>query len=225
MMRYEKGTRAHDRAQRGYSLTELLVTLTVLMLVTAIMATAVPSALRAYAKVVDASNAQVLLATTATRLRDELSMANPDTSTMNLDGSNVMTSFTSLETGYQVTFFSDDMGDLCKREKAVGSGASNDSTAVETPLIPTKDERPGGTATLCATYDSITYSQSKGVFEVNNLRVVKFEPVADESPDDPEEGDPQSSDDDAAQLIEGESFAGAQYRGVLEIRVLAAPQG
>lgn len=209
------------RARQGYSLSELLVAMTVLMLVSAIMVAGIPSAFRAYANVVDASNAQVLLATTATRLRDELSMANPDKSTMDIDASNVVKSFTSLETGYKVTFLSDDKGNLCKREQAVGAGASSTSTAIETPLIPTKDAGTGGKVNLRATYDNITYNTSKGIFEIKNLRVVAYEPV--EAGD--EEGDPDPSQEKPARLITGDTYAGAHYKGVLEIRVLAAPQG
>lgn len=214
------GIGGQQRVQQGYSLSELLVAMTVLMLVGAIMVAGIPSAFRAYTNVVDASNAQVLLATTATRLRDELSMANPDKGTMEINASNVVTSFTSLETGYKVTFLSDDKGDLCKREQAIGVGASSTSEAIVTPLIPTKSTRTGR-VNLCATYDGITYNKSKGVFEVKNLRVVAYEPVEAGN----EEDDSVSSEEESAGLITGDTYAGAHYQDVLEIRVLAAPQG
>ena len=67
------------RSQAGFSFAELLVTLTVLVLVSAIVAAGVPSAYRAYINTVDAANAHLLLATTSTRLRDVLSVADPDT--------------------------------------------------------------------------------------------------------------------------------------------------
>lgn len=202
-----KSTYVQGRAQRGYSLTELLVTMTVLLLVSAIMVAGVPSALRTYTDVVDASNAQVLLATTVTRLRDELSMANPDKRTMDIDGEGIVSSFTSLETGYTVSFFSNKKGNLCKQEEASGPGAVKNSEPVKTLLIPTKNADIGSKVNLCVTYDSIKYDEAKGVFEVSGLKVVDYTPTAEE-PDG---------------LIEGDTFAGAQYKGVLEIRLLAAP--
>lgn len=204
-----KSTYVQGRALRGYSLTELLVTMTVLLLVSAIMAAGVPSALRAYTDVVDASNAQVLLATTVTRLRDELSMANPDERTMDIDGDKKVSSFTSLETGYKVSFAPNNKGNLCKQEEASGPGASSDSEPVKTLLIPTKNADIGSKVNLCVTYESIKYDESKGVFEVSGLKVVDYTP--DSSGEEPEG------------LIEGDTFAGAQYKGVLEIRLLAAP--
>ena len=60
---------------RGFTLTELLITLIILLMVTAIVAAGIPLAARAYQKLVDASNAQLLMSTTMTELRGELSTA------------------------------------------------------------------------------------------------------------------------------------------------------
>lgn len=56
----------------GFSLIEMLVTLMILLLVTSVVAVGVPAASRAYNKVVDAANAQVLMSTAMVRLRDEI---------------------------------------------------------------------------------------------------------------------------------------------------------
>ena len=63
------------RKNAGFSLTELLVTLLIVTLVTGIAATTIPPAWRTYTQVVDASNAQALLTTTSALLRDELDTA------------------------------------------------------------------------------------------------------------------------------------------------------
>lgn len=59
----------------GFTLTELMATMVILLLVAGIVAAGIPAAARAYVKVVDAANAQVLLSTTMTVLRDELGQA------------------------------------------------------------------------------------------------------------------------------------------------------
>ncbi|MBR3245216.1 MAG: type II secretion system protein [Parasporobacterium sp.] len=65
----------------GFSLAEVLMVVIIVLLVSSIVAVGVPAAARAYNKVVDAANAQTLLSTTITRLREELGTAdNIDTS-------------------------------------------------------------------------------------------------------------------------------------------------
>ncbi len=64
-----------NRAGRGFSLAETLMALLILLLATAVAAAGLPAAVRAYHDVVDAANAEVLLATTMTALRDELGSA------------------------------------------------------------------------------------------------------------------------------------------------------
>ncbi|MBR0417535.1 MAG: prepilin-type N-terminal cleavage/methylation domain-containing protein [Erysipelotrichaceae bacterium] len=61
--------------RNGFSLAELLLAIAIMLLATAIVAAGIPAAANAYRKVVDVANAQLLLTTTATCLRDELDMA------------------------------------------------------------------------------------------------------------------------------------------------------
>ena len=72
-MREKIRKKARDR--KGFTLAEVLMAVLILLLVTAVVAGGLPAATNAYGKVVDASNAQVLLSTTVTRLRDELRTA------------------------------------------------------------------------------------------------------------------------------------------------------
>ena len=62
--------------QNGMSFTELLATLLILLMVTSIVAGGIPAAIRAYKKVVDTANAQILMSTTTNALRNELGHAN-----------------------------------------------------------------------------------------------------------------------------------------------------
>lgn len=208
-----------SRRQSGYSLTELLVTLAILMLVTSIMAAGAPAALRAYMGVVDASNANVLLTTTATRLRDELSMANPDVKTMEFEtkgGKKVLKSFVSLETGYRITFKYDGSGYLYKEEQSTAAAESGTTTiALDTPLVPEKASAAArASKDLRVTYNTITYAD--GVFTIHDLRVVQMDSA------------PSSAGAIAGDtVIRGTVVGGAEYKDEasgedLMVRVLAA---
>ena len=59
----------------GFTLAETLMTVLILLMVSAVVAGGMPAAMNAYHKAVDAANAQLLLSTTVNALRDELSTA------------------------------------------------------------------------------------------------------------------------------------------------------
>ena len=63
------------RRKSGFTLSETLIAILILLMVSAIVAGAIPTASNVYIKTVDAANAQLLLSTTITKLRDELSTA------------------------------------------------------------------------------------------------------------------------------------------------------
>lgn len=63
------------RGNSGFTLAETLLVVLILLLVSTIVATGMPAAKSAYEKIVVAANAQVLMSTTATALRDELGTA------------------------------------------------------------------------------------------------------------------------------------------------------
>lgn len=60
------------RSQGGFTLTEMLVTLLILVLASTLLATGVPVAIDTYHKTVNSANAQMALSTTLTVLRSEL---------------------------------------------------------------------------------------------------------------------------------------------------------
>lgn len=64
------------KSQSGLTLTELLATLLIVTLASIVMATGIPTAIETYGKIMDASNAQVLMSTTAMQLRSDLAMAS-----------------------------------------------------------------------------------------------------------------------------------------------------
>lgn len=65
------------RSQRGFSLSELLVTLVLVGLITTAIAGGIAMVARSYTKVVDRADAEQLLSTTVSRITDELSFAEP----------------------------------------------------------------------------------------------------------------------------------------------------
>jgi type II secretory pathway pseudopilin PulG len=60
---------------RGFSLAETLICILILLMVSAIVGAAIPTASNVFVKTVDAANAQVVLSTAMTALRDELGTA------------------------------------------------------------------------------------------------------------------------------------------------------
>ncbi len=63
------------KGKAGFSLAETLIAILILLMVSAIVAGAMPAAASAYQKTVDAANAQILLSTAMTVLRDELALS------------------------------------------------------------------------------------------------------------------------------------------------------
>ena len=60
----------------GFSLVEMMTVMLILLLVSSIVAVGIPAAARAYNKVVDAANSQVLISTAMIRLREEIGTAS-----------------------------------------------------------------------------------------------------------------------------------------------------
>lgn len=87
------------RNQAGFSLAETLMAVLILLLVSYIVATGIPAARNAYERVVIASNADVMLSTAVSTLRDELGTAWKVQNTKGKDG---------------VTYFSADTGNRSK---------------------------------------------------------------------------------------------------------------
>ena len=68
--------RGKGNSQSGFTLAEMLMTVLILSMVSAVVAAGVPTAANAYKKVMDSANAEVMLTTTMVRLRDELGTAS-----------------------------------------------------------------------------------------------------------------------------------------------------
>lgn len=177
--------------QKGFTLAETLLAVLILLLVSVIVATGIPAARNAYEKVIVASNAQVLLSTAATALRDELGTAwnikIDDDADKTLNGT----------LGSFVIYFSANTGGLSKLSKTVDDGILlqeyikvnafttndgvgfflNDDVAGDS-FIAADDSRrlvaekagPGDVSgNLIVTYDNVSYSEGCVIF--SNLSV------------------------------------------------------
>ena len=194
-----EGQRAKGRWHAGFSLVEELAVVAILTLVSVIMARGVPVAYQTYNECMDAANAQLLLSTTTTRLRDVLSVADPATiecgSTLGEvdllnDGSSltmtVLARFTSLETGYRTSIGMTDNG-IYLLEEAIDPVMGSTITftesgetkrqRIETMLVPRKAASGSSKKTeMKSEISSIAYEKDadhKGVFTVNGVRVVR----------------------------------------------------
>ena len=154
-------------SNRGFTLAETLLAVLILLMVSAIVATGIPSAKAAYEKVVLASNAEVLLSTTMSSLRNELATAK------------------NIETGDEVggkdtslTYYNTTRGSKSKIYKYSGSvaaGAIMIQQYVKVDGIG-KDSDPvrlvsktASTGDLYVTYEYVTYSD--GIITFRNLSV------------------------------------------------------
>ncbi len=66
----------HIKDQRGFTLSETMIALLIMVLVFGVVTAGIPPAINALSKIVDSSNAQLLMSTTMTRMRDELGKAD-----------------------------------------------------------------------------------------------------------------------------------------------------
>lgn len=216
------------RSQAGLSLVELLAALLIASLVSIIMATGIPTAIRAYQRVVDSSNALLLLSTTTNRLRSELSVADPASLPENLTEEQAVV-FTSMRTGYLTRISCDELhadgSQKCPQIREIMVDEATDkaydpyseagteinpstfapvgsSTMVSAiPLVSDEKCSESTTAKLVATVGSISYDKTKRVFTVKDISILRF--------------------DTAGHLANVEGFAGASIP-TFEIQVIAA---
>lgn len=143
-------------SRKGFSLAETFLAVLILAMVSSVVASAVPVAAGVYRKVVDAANAQVLLSTTMTVLRDELGTAKDvELATVpgETQGETTLTYTTS--GGGRVTLRTSDDG-LCRQ-------AGDASVLLVSKAAENKN--------LHTVYDSVSYDD--GVVTFTGLRVLK----------------------------------------------------
>lgn len=152
------------RTNRGFSFAEVLVAIIIVLLMTSIVTAGMPAASNAYYKVVDSANAQTLLSTTMTCMRDELSTAkiNKDkTEKDNPEGKKIV--YTGRD-GSETTITS-----ITDAENADKSGIYIKSAFYERLLV----SQAAANKNLYASFDSISYKDTDGYIKVTDLGVYK----------------------------------------------------
>lgn len=178
---------------RGFTMIEMVVVVVIMVLVSCMMATGIPAAVRSMNKAVEASHAQVLLSTAMTALRDELSTAKdikgvsgtsveekPDAfknaeSITFTDGDSIPTAFKFVKNKTSVTPATNpgsDDGDAPSDNISSKPGA----TLIKT--LPSGDNytrllvsAKAATSDLYVAYDSISYED--GIVTISGLEVRK----------------------------------------------------
>ena len=172
-------------SRRGFTLAELMMTVLILVMVTAVVASGVPLAANAYSRVVDTANAQVLLSTAMTALRGALSTAR-NVSMGNADeaGKCLSVSYYSPDTGYTTLSCGYDAGagkSLIMLEPYQNfDPASQEYTPAGAgytrPLVSAK----AITDTLQIRFTDIRYEN--GLFTISGLQVLRGDTVLAEAP-------------------------------------------
>ncbi len=142
----------------GFTLAETLLAVLILLLVSVIVATGIPVAKNAYEKVVLGANAQVLLSTTISALRDELGFAR------NVTAEGTTVTYYNAETGIKSQIAKDGDGKIVLK-RAKGTMAIEDMDP--RPLV----SDAAATSDLYATYTGVAYSG--GCVQFTGLRVCR----------------------------------------------------
>ena len=155
---------AKARRARGFTLVETLMALMILVVLTGIVAMGVPVAFDTYTKAVNGSNAQMLLSTTATVLRDELGMAQD----VEASADGTVQYYVSGD-GHWVSIGKTGSNTTARLQRHDYIGVPGSLTeASGSPVNLVSDAAI--TDALGITYDSITYSN--GIFTVSGLKVI-----------------------------------------------------
>lgn len=152
-------------SDKGFSIAELLVAILILLMVSSIVATGIPVAREAYQKVILASNADVLLSTTISTLRNELGTAQD----VKVDGTTI--TYYSPTRGASSKIYLEGNAVMFQRYYFDSAEYAMDSGVVPSPepLITSAAMSDG----LYVKYDSVFAPDSDGIMKVQGLAVYR----------------------------------------------------
>ena len=166
VMSMEERIRRKLHSNKAFTLAETLLAVLILLMVSAIVATGIPVARNAYEKVVLASNAEVLLSTTISTLRNELGTAMD----VDIPGG---TTDNNVKSGTEITYYNSARGSSSKISMASGgtdiqfqryySADGSDPVNLISDKTATND--------LHVTYSGVEYDQKTGIVTFSNLDV------------------------------------------------------
>ena len=157
-------------SNKAFTLAETLLAVLILLMVSTIVATGIPVARNAYEKVVLASNAEVLLSTTISTLRNELGTA------MNVDIPGGATE-NSVKSGSDITYYNSSRGSSSKISMTSGGTdiqfqryySANGFSKGSEPVNLISDKT--ATNNLHVTYNQVKYNKDTGIVTFSNLAV------------------------------------------------------
>ena len=162
MQKMEKMIRKKIRTNQGFTLAETLLAVLILLMVSAIVAAGIPVAKNAYEKVVLSSNAEVLLSTTISTLRNELGTAmDVSVSTSDDETTMTITYYNSVRESLSEISM-DNMGTDIQFQRYYSADASNTENLISDKTA---------TNNLHVTFGSVTYNHKSGVITFENLIV------------------------------------------------------
>ena len=186
------------RSNLGFTLAELMIAMLILSMVTAVAAGGIPVAINAYTRVVETANAQVLLSTTMTKLREELGTASEIKSVNDheivYESENGSESRIYCVTAAEAAADEDKKPGINIREYAdIVSDEDNDT--YDHLLV----SKSAANKNLYVTFGSIVWTESTGIIEIRNVKVLSSsggEPLAEldfDLPDDEAVDNPDGS--------------------------------
>ena len=145
------------RSRAGFSLAETLIAILILLMVSAIVAGAIPAASNVYAKTVDAANAQVLLSTAITVLRDELGTAV----SVKPDGTTAITYMNGNDGYRKIASIADPKGIMLYVGTVDPTSGVPEFTGESRPLVSGK----ATTRNLVLSFESVEYTGGMVIFK------------------------------------------------------------
>jgi Tfp pilus assembly protein PilV len=171
---------------RGMTVLETLISMFILMMVTVVVATGITTAANAYSKVLDSANAQILLSTAMTKLRDELETAD----NIKVDGKAIDGMVEEKLSGKKITYTTNSYGEsMIYLNQKSGHGHINavrlwehiigeatdaaQDKAVKDNINRLLVSQKASNDNLYLTYSSITYTSDSKYITFNGLVVRK----------------------------------------------------
>ena len=158
------------RGNSGFTLAETLLVVLILLLVSTIVATGMPAAKNAYEKIIVAANAQVLLSTGATALRDELGTSwdvKIDDDTSKTSGTFV--TYKSSDTGAKSKIYLNDENKIYIQEYVMNEYLNVEETSIGSERLLVSDK--AATDGLVITYTTIKKSDDGSSVIISGLAV------------------------------------------------------
>lgn len=156
------------RNSKAFTLAEALVTVLILLLVSGIVAAGIPAAFNAYEKIVGASEAEILMSTTMTSLRNELGTAKD----IAVNGTTIAYYSEAMESIARISTDNKDIKYQCYPEGAVTMSSEALGNNVKFRENGRLVSDVTDASRMHVTYSGVTYN-GDGVITIKDLSVIR----------------------------------------------------